>query len=67
LSNNSPSLKDELNSELSRLQSKPDDLKKFAEEALEASRSAQTSADESQWLSEVTKRINNLINESMNS
>jgi hypothetical protein len=57
LSNTSPSLnpsqKDELKSELSRLQSKPDDLKTFAEEALEASRSAQTSADESQWSSDV--------------
>jgi hypothetical protein len=42
-----------LNSELSRLQSELDDLKKSAEEALEASPSAQTSADESKWSSEV--------------
>jgi hypothetical protein len=40
---------------------------KFAEEALEASRAAQTSADELTWSSEVIERINNLINESMNS
>jgi hypothetical protein len=46
-------LKDELKSELSRLQSKLDDIEKFAEEALEASHSAQTSADESKWSSDV--------------
>jgi hypothetical protein len=57
LSNNSPflnpPLKDELKSELSRLQSKLDGVRKFAERALEASRSAQTSVDESKWSSEV--------------
>jgi hypothetical protein len=46
-------LKDELKSELSRLQSQLDEPKKFAEEALGASRSAQTTADESKWLTEV--------------
>jgi hypothetical protein len=59
------SLKDELKSELSRLQSKLDDVKKFAEEALEASRSPQTAADESKWSSEVISRINNRTNEFM--
>jgi hypothetical protein len=48
-----PSLKHELKSELSRLQSEPDDVKKSAEQALEASRSAQTSVDESKLSSEV--------------
>jgi hypothetical protein len=42
-----PSLKDELTSEMSWLQPKRVDLKEFAGEPLEASRSAQTSADES--------------------
>jgi hypothetical protein len=41
-------------------------LKKSAEEALEASRSSQTSADESEWSSDLIERINNLIYESMN-
>jgi hypothetical protein len=56
-------LKDELKSKLSRLQSKPDDLKKFVEEGLEASRSVMTSVDESQWSSEVISPIHNLINQ----
>jgi hypothetical protein len=42
-------LKNELKFELSRLQSKLHDLKKSAEESLEASRSAQTGEDESKW------------------
>jgi hypothetical protein len=46
-------LKDGLKSERSRLQSKLDDVKTFAEEVLEASRSAQTSADESKWSREL--------------
>jgi hypothetical protein len=46
-------LNDELKSELSRLQSKLDALMKFAEEAPEAPCSAQTSADESKWSSDV--------------
>jgi hypothetical protein len=43
-------LKDELKSELSRLQSKLDEIKNG---------SAQTSADESKWSSEVIERIDN--------
>jgi hypothetical protein len=58
-------LKDELKSEPSQLHSKLDGVKIFAEEALEASRAAQTSGDESKWSSEAIERINNLINESM--
>jgi hypothetical protein len=46
-------LKDELKSELSRLQSKLDHAMKFADEALAASCSAQTSANEWKWSSEV--------------
>jgi hypothetical protein len=60
-------LKDELTFELSRLQLKLDDLMKFAEEALEASPSAQTPADESKWSSEGISRIHNLLTESTNS
>jgi hypothetical protein len=46
-------LKDKLTSEFSRLQSELNDLKTFAEEAPEAPRSAQTSADESKLSSDV--------------
>jgi hypothetical protein len=59
-------LKDELTSELSRLQSKLDAVNKFAEEALEASSAAQTSADESHSSNEMVERIHHGINEFMN-
>jgi hypothetical protein len=62
-----PSLKDELKSELSRLQFNLDGIKEFAERALAASRSAQTSVAESKESSEVISRIDNAIDESMNS